>query len=95
MGAISQFEKATTVAKLRAARERKRAANGKCEGRKSHRELRPEMVTLAHKLWRKNPRTGKRLSYRDISRLLADQGYLNAAGNPYGPSAIKSMVEMR
>lgn len=95
MGAISQFEKATTVAKLRAARERKRVANGKCEGRKSHKELRPEMVKLVRKLWRKKPSTGRRLSYRDISQLLADQGYLNAAGNPYGPSAIKSMIGIR
>jgi hypothetical protein len=30
--AIAQFEKATTVAKLRAARDRKRARTGKCVG---------------------------------------------------------------
>ena len=33
LGAVAQFEKATTVAKLAAARRRKRQANGKCEGR--------------------------------------------------------------
>jgi hypothetical protein len=32
---VAQFEKATTVAKLAAARKRKRVANGKCEGRKA------------------------------------------------------------
>jgi DNA invertase Pin-like site-specific DNA recombinase len=31
LGAISEFDKAMTVAKLRGARERKRAATGKCE----------------------------------------------------------------
>jgi hypothetical protein len=36
LGAISEFDKAMTVAKLRGARERKRREAGKCEGRKSH-----------------------------------------------------------
>jgi hypothetical protein len=43
-GAFSEYEKARLVAKLRAARERKRAATGKCEGRKNHAELNPELV---------------------------------------------------
>jgi hypothetical protein len=36
-----------TVAKLRGARERKRREVGKCEGRKSHAELRPELVAFS------------------------------------------------
>ena len=35
LGAIAEFDKAMTVAKLRGARERVRKAAGKCEGRKS------------------------------------------------------------
>src|SRR5262249_15869003 len=35
-GAISQFEKATLVAKLKAARDRKRERTGKGAGRKNH-----------------------------------------------------------
>jgi DNA invertase Pin-like site-specific DNA recombinase len=35
LGAVSQFEKAALVAKLKAARERKKAATGKCGGRYS------------------------------------------------------------
>jgi DNA invertase Pin-like site-specific DNA recombinase len=42
LGVVAHFEKATTVAKLAAARKRKRIANGKCEGRKSLAETRPE-----------------------------------------------------
>jgi DNA invertase Pin-like site-specific DNA recombinase len=41
LGAIAQFEKAGLVAKLAAARKRKRVATGKCEGRKSHGEKAP------------------------------------------------------
>jgi hypothetical protein len=46
-GAIAQFEKASTVAKLKAARDRKRAATGKCGGRQSHMVARPDMAKLA------------------------------------------------
>ena len=35
LGAVAQFEKAALVAKLRGARERKKAIAGKCEGRKA------------------------------------------------------------
>ncbi len=43
-GSFSEYEKARLVAKLRVARERKRAAAGKCEGRKSWAEINPELV---------------------------------------------------
>jgi DNA invertase Pin-like site-specific DNA recombinase len=57
LGAIAQFEKASLVAKLKAARDRKRARDGKCEGRRSHREMDPELVALAKRLRRRNPKT--------------------------------------
>ncbi len=92
LGAVSQFEKSMTVAKLRAARERKRATHGKCEGRKSYRELSPEMVKFAKRLRRKNPKTGGHRSLREIARLLAESGYLNEKGHMYGPSQVKAML---
>ena len=49
LGAISEFEKTSLVAKLKAARDRKREATGKCGGRKSYKERSPEMVALARK----------------------------------------------
>jgi len=92
MGAIAQFEKASIVAKLRGARERKRATAGKCEGRKSHAEVNPEIVALVRKLRRQKAGGGKRLSYRDISVQLALQGHRNGKGNAYHASAIRSML---
>jgi Resolvase, N terminal domain len=41
LGAIAQFEKASLVAKLKAARDRKIAAGFKCGGRKSFAEMNP------------------------------------------------------
>ena len=55
LGAIAQFDKATTVAKLKAARDRKITAGEKCGGRKSYAEARPEMVKLARQLRRPDP----------------------------------------
>jgi hypothetical protein len=46
LGAVAQFEKAALVAKLRGARERKKAITGKCGGRKSYAERNPETVAL-------------------------------------------------
>src|SRR6266566_451915 len=52
-GSFAEYEKARLVAKLKAARERKRLANGKCEGRKSHAEINPKMVHIAKGLRRR------------------------------------------
>ena len=65
LGAISQFEKASLVAKLRAARERKVAAGGRGTGRWRYDEARPEVVAMAHELHRQG------MSYRKISAALA------------------------
>jgi DNA invertase Pin-like site-specific DNA recombinase len=86
LGAIAQFEKATMVAKLKAARDRKKAKDGKCEGRKTYAETRPEVVALAKQL------RGQRLSYRRISTELASRGHTTATGRPYVASAIQTML---
>ena len=93
LGVISEFEKASLVAKLAGARRRKRAATGqKVEGRKSHAEERPEVVALAKALRRKKPKGGQ-MSLRAISAELAAQGHLNEHGKPFNPNSIASMLE--
>jgi hypothetical protein len=91
LGAISEFDKAMTVAKLRGARERKRREAGKCEGRKSHAERNPELVALAKRLHRQKPKGG-RMSLRAISAELAAQGFLNENGRPFAAASVKSML---
>src|SRR4249920_3230125 len=46
-GAFAEYEKARLVSKLRHARERVRQERGKCEGRKSHAEVNPDVVAEA------------------------------------------------
>jgi hypothetical protein len=94
-GAIAQFEKASLVAKLRAARDRKRARDGKCEGRKSHVEMNPELVALAKRLRRRNPKTGERKSLRSIAAQLAQLGYVNVNGHPFAAESIQAMIRRR
>src|SRR4051812_1860471 len=93
LGAVAEFDKAMTVAKLRGARDRKRATGVKVEGRKSHAELRPEVVSEAKRLYRRSPKTGERRSLREISTELATMGHLGSTGRPFSPSIIKAMVE--
>ena len=65
LGAIAQFEKASMVAKLAAARKRKRDSGVKCEGRKSLAEQKPATVALVRRLRRRKPKGGQ-MSLRAI-----------------------------
>lgn len=91
-GAFAEYEKARLVHKLRHARERMRKKTGRCEGRKSHATLRPDIVAVAKRLRRASPKTGERLSYRNISAKLATAGHLNERGQPYNAKSIRSML---
>jgi DNA invertase Pin-like site-specific DNA recombinase len=91
LGGVAEFEKTTTVAKLRAARERKKALTGKCGGRKSHAERDEAMVVLAKKLAR-YPVNGRKRSLRDIAAELEAQGYLNQRGARFNPKSVASML---
>lgn len=91
LGAIAQFEKASAVAKLAAARKRKRERDGRCEGRKPLSETRPDAVALARRLRRRRPKGGQ-LSLRAISKALDDQGFVNERGKPYAAKSVASML---
>ena len=84
-GAFAELEKARLVAKLRGARERKRATQGKCEGRKSLAERNPELIKAAIAL-----NDGR--SLLKISAALAGQGFTTPSGKPYSASAVKGML---
>jgi len=95
LGAIAEFDKTTLVAKLKAARTRKRKATGqKVEGRKSHAEARPEVVALANALRRRKPKGGQ-MSLRAISAELAAQGHLNERGQPFNSGSISAMLGLK
>ena len=92
LGAVSQFEKAMLVAKLKGARDRKKAAGGKGSGRNTYEERDAEMVALAKKLAR-YPVNGRRRSLREVAAELEAQGHLSATGKRFEATAVKRMVE--
>lgn len=92
LGAVSEFEKASLVAKLKAARDRKKAVTGKCGGRRSHAELRPDVVALAKRLYRLNSKTRKRRSLRAIAAELAAAGHVNVNGRLFNQASVRSML---
>lgn len=76
LGAVSQFEKAVLVMKLRASRDRKsREAGRRIEGQKPFGELPGEATTLARmrELHRKRPHRQRR-GYAAIARILDEEG---------------------
>ena len=92
LGAVSQFEKAALVSKLRAARERKAELTGqKVGGRKSVAEANPETVALARKLAR-YPTNHRKRSLRDIAGELEAAGYVTSKGTRYTAMAVSRMV---
>ena len=90
-GAFHEYEKARLVAKLKAARDRKRAAAGKCEGRKSWAEINPDLVRQAKRLRRRSPK-GHQRSLRDVAAELAKLGFVNQRGVEFSASSIASIL---
>jgi len=90
LGSFSEYEKARLVQKLRVARERKREATGRCEGRKPITDTHPEAVAMARKLAHGNRR--ERYSLRQIAKLLAEAGHVNSKGQPFAAKVISTML---
>lgn len=87
-GAISQYERAMIVSKLRGARQRMRSKTGRCEGRKPYgtrdgeRAIIDRMLNL-HSLG--NP-------YEHIARELNAAGALSRSGKPWRPATIRRII---
>ena len=101
LGAVAEFDKAMTVAKLRGARERMRKTGrartldgkrGKCEGRKALHETAPKAVLMAKRLRRASPLNGDRMSLQRIAEHLAEAGHVNEHGKTYNPKSILAML---
>jgi DNA invertase Pin-like site-specific DNA recombinase len=92
LGAVSEFDKAMTVAKLKGARDRVRRQLGKCEGRKSYseREGGQELIAAVRQI-RSNSQ-GRPPSLRKIASALAERGFVTPSGRQYSASAVASML---
>jgi DNA invertase Pin-like site-specific DNA recombinase len=88
-GSFAEYEKARLVAKLKAARERKRAPSPThtCEGRKSWAEINPELVRETKRLRRRSPK-GHQRSLREVAAELAKLGFMNERGVMFAAASV-------
>lgn len=89
---FSELEKSRLVGKLRRAREAKKNATGKCEGRKAFGEKSGEeqIVDLMRSLRRM--RSGKRLSYAKIAAQLNERGTPTRTGARWHTTTVKNIL---
>jgi DNA invertase Pin-like site-specific DNA recombinase len=89
LAAVQELDEAMTVAKLRGARQRKRATGAKVEGRKAYGEAVPAAVERAKAL------RAQGLTLRQVADHLALDGYRTSAGTPYQFTAVGRMISGR
>jgi len=90
-GAVAEYDKSMTVEKLRVAREQTRLDRGKCEGRKSVEERKPEVMDQLKSLRRKRP--GKRpLSYAKIADEMNRRGFRSVSGRAFSGKLVQYLL---
>lgn len=89
MGAIAQWEKSVIVLKLRKARDKKRAATGRCEGPRPYGSLpgEPQVICLAETMMREGRATD------EIVGALDDLGFKRRSGKPWTNSSVFRLLQ--
>ncbi|MBI5518890.1 MAG: recombinase family protein [Desulfovibrio sp.] len=96
LGAIAEYDKAMLVSKLRAARERKRARTGKCEGRKGYADTEEgrAIIREVKRLRRKKPGC-KAIGYERIAAQLNGEGRTTLDGKAFTGATVQRLVSTR
>ena len=84
MGVFAQYDKSQIVLKLRAARLRKKAAQGRCEGRKPFGHYEGEQAAIA----RMKALQSSGISIRAITATLNAEGVLTRTGKPWRDAVV-------
>jgi DNA invertase Pin-like site-specific DNA recombinase len=93
LAAVAQFDKSVTVLKLRAARDRKRRRDGRCEGRKPFGARPGEPQALDRiRLLRRKPKGRARLSIAAIAETLNAEGVPTRSGKPWAPGTVHAIL---
>jgi DNA invertase Pin-like site-specific DNA recombinase len=87
-GAISEYERAMIVLKLKAARQRQRMKTGRCEGRKPYGFTADERTTIA--LIREYSKSG--LNFSQVAAHLNSEGVKPRAGKQWYPANISRIL---
>ncbi len=91
-GVFAELEKNLLVKKLRVARERVKKETGKCEGRKSIKELDADLLRKI-KLLRRGKPGQKQLSFTKIAERLNQDGHTTVSGKPFTGYNIQKILQ--
>ena len=91
---FSELEKNSLVRKLKAARARSRAENGRCEGRKpfGERDGEQDAIERMRRLRRKPVGKDKRMSFAKIAARLQEEGFPTRTGKPWSAASVKGIL---
>ena len=92
LGAVAQYDKEMTVLRLRAARERKRLKEGKCEGRKGYKDAQHSAIVDQIRGLRRKRKGKRRMPYEQVASTLNEQGYLSATGKPFNAGMVRVLM---
>ena len=92
LGAVAEYDKAMTVAKLKAARERKRLNGSKCEGRKGYGDEPGQAVLKEIKKNHRKPRGKKRLTAQQIADKMNKSGFLTLTGKKFTANSVRLIL---
>jgi len=94
LGVIAEFEKDVIVLKLRAARDRKRRTEGRCEGRKPYGSLPGEAKVVDRiRQLRRKPKGRARMSVADVAEALNAEGHPTRMGGPWKPGSVWAILK--
>lgn len=93
LAAVAEFDKASIVLKLRAARQRMRRDKGRCEGRKPFGKTEAERATIERmRQLRRKPPKGTRLSLATVAATLDTEGHKSRTGKPWTPESVRQIL---
>jgi DNA invertase Pin-like site-specific DNA recombinase len=96
-GIFAELEKSLIVKRLAAARARKRAENGKCEGQKGWNEAAPErkeeILKIVKRMRRKPRNQGRPSTYQAIADFLNREGLLTYSGKQWSAQAVQGFLK--
>jgi DNA invertase Pin-like site-specific DNA recombinase len=90
-GVFSELEKGMLVRKLKTARNRIRAGNKKCEGRKGYADSAPEIIAEIKRLRRK-PKGRPRATYAELAESLNQAGHTTLTGAPFTSAVVGNIL---
>jgi DNA invertase Pin-like site-specific DNA recombinase len=89
---FSELEKSLLLCKLRRARQAKKEATGKCEGRKAFGEKAGEQETVEIMRSLRRKRSGKRLSFAKIARELNHRSIPTRTGTIWQTTTVRNIL---